>query len=127
MAPKATARASGKSKAKPAKPAKPVIPPENSPKEVTKTPVADLKKSRSDQKKVIKKPKSKSVHKPSVPSAASQPPVKRHRGKSPAAPPHASEESEIEQLKKVGLNWVWGINTRYLGRSQLDTNIFFLW
>ncbi|CAL1149214.1 unnamed protein product [Cladocopium goreaui] len=98
VAPKATARASGKSKAKPAKP---VIPPENSPKEVTKTPVADLKKSRSDQKKVIKKPKSKSVPKPSVPSAASQPPVKRHRGKSPAAPPHASEESEIEQLKKA--------------------------
>ena len=77
-------------------------PPEGSPKKASVKPGASVKKSETIQKKVIKKPKAKSIPKPPVPSAASQP-TKRHRGKSPAAPP-ASEESEIEQLKKVGLN-----------------------
>ena len=76
-------------------------PPEGSPKKASVKPGASVKKSETIQK-VIKKPKAKSIPKPPVPSAASQP-TKRHRGKSPAAPP-ASEESEIEQLKKVGLN-----------------------
>ena len=99
VAPKATARASGKSKAKPV--TRVTAPPENSPKTVSKKPGGE-----SSGKKVIKKSKSNSVPKPSVPSAASQPPAKRHRGKSPAEPPHASEETEIEKLKKVGFNWV---------------------